>query len=403
MNMPQNFSRDLRRTSLVPATPIPYGRTENQGGLLTTRLMCPSDLDRMITRLAEQGYRVLGPRLENDVIALGELASARDLPRGVRDDQRPGRYRTTQSGEGGYFEYAVGPTSLKPVLFPPRRPVWISETSDGEVHFRSAIPSEDLTAVIGVRPCDLAAVAAQDRVLLDGPYIDPDYSSRRSRLFVVVVDCARPADTCFCTSMGTGPSATEGFDVALTEIRSADRHFFLAEAGSESGESLLDHLDARDAAPDDVELGAAILRAASDSIDRTLDTGDLHDLLQANPDHPQWASIAERCLSCANCTMVCPTCFCVTTVPVSNLVGQSGGQDRQWDSCFSLDYSFVGDSPVRTSAESRYRQWLTHKLSTWIDQFGSSGCVGCGRCITWCPVGIDLTHEIPKIREAAHA
>ncbi len=131
---------------------------------------------------------------------------------------------------------------------------------------------------------------------------------------------------------------------------------------------------------------------------RHLDTTDIHDLLLNNLEHPRWAEVAERCLSCANCTMVCPTCFCASVEEVSDLSGDNVRRERAWDSCFTMEHSYTNTGTVRKTTASRYRQWLTHKLATWSDQFGTSGCVGCGRCVTWCPVAIDLTEEVAAIR-----
>ena len=134
---------------------------------------------------------------------------------------------------------------------------------------------------------------------------------------------------------------------------------------------------------------------------RELDTTDIRELLYRNYEHPRWDEVAERCLACGNCTMVCPTCFCTTVEDVTDLAGEHVERHQRWDSCFTIDYSHIHGGAVRGSTRSRYRQWMTHKLATWIDQFGSSGCVGCGRCITWCPVGIDITEEARAIRERA--
>ena len=100
---------------------------------------------------------------------------------------------------------------------------------------------------------------------------------------------------------------------------------------------------------------------------------------------------------------MCPTCFCTTTEDVASLDAAEASRSRRWDTCFSLDFSYMGGRPQRASVTGRYRHWLTHKLSTWIDQFGESGCVGCGRCIVWCPVGIDLTEEVAAIRREVGA
>jgi Fe-S oxidoreductase len=141
------------------------------------------------------------------------------------------------------------------------------------------------------------------------------------------------------------------------------------------------------------------LAEAEKHMGRRLDTSDLPNLLYEHLEDSCWDKVAARCLSCANCTQVCPTCFCSDVVEVSDLLGQKSERIRRWDSCFNLDFSHVHGGNIRPGTRSRYRQWLTHKLASWIDQFGVSGCVGCGRCITWCPVGIDLTAEVEAIRK----
>jgi ferredoxin len=142
------------------------------------------------------------------------------------------------------------------------------------------------------------------------------------------------------------------------------------------------------------------VKAAAATITRTLDTAGIRDLLYQNFEHTRWDDVAARCLSCGNCTLACPTCFCSTVEDSSDVAGQRAERWRRWDSCFVQSFSYIHGGSVRMSPRSRYRQWLTHKLASWIDQFGTSGCVGCGRCITWCPVGIDITEEVAAIRGA---
>jgi ferredoxin len=249
-----------------------------------------------------------------------------------------------------------------------------------------------------VRACDLHAVAIQDRVFLEGGHVEPDYAARRRDAFFVAVNCARAGGTCFCVSMDTGPRVTEGFDLALTELDGR----FVVEAGSERGEDVLAALECAPATDDDVREALEQSERTAASMGRALETDGLRELLQDNRDHPRWAEVADRCLSCGNCTMVCPTCFCSTVEDTTDLAGENAERTRLWDSCFTLEHSYMHGGSVRRSASSRYRQWMTHKLSTWIDQFGTSGCVGCGRCITWCPVAIDITEEAAAIRADAH-
>ncbi len=163
---------------------------------------------------------------------------------------------------------------------------------------------------------------------------------------------------------------------------------------------MLSALPHRAATAAEVGAAEAVVARTAESMGREMRADDLHDLLMRNLSHPRWDDVAARCLSCANCTMVCPTCFCTSVEDSSDLTGTETSRSRRWDSCFTMDFSYIHGGSVRSSTKSRYRQWMTHKLATWVDQFGSSGCVGCGRCITWCPVGIDITEEVRAIRDS---
>jgi ferredoxin len=240
-------------------------------------------------------------------------------------------------------------------------------------------------------------------VLREGPYADAAYAARRRDAFIVAVNCGQAGGTCFCVSMQTGPKADSGFDLALTELLAGDTHEFLLEVGSEAGAELLAKVPHLPASHAHVAAAAAVVAQTASQMGRSLDTAGIKELLQGNPNHPRWDEVAERCLTCGNCTMVCPTCFCTTVEDHNDLTGTSAERVRKWDSCFTLDFSYVHGGSVRNSNKSRYRQWMTHKLASWIDQFGTSGCVGCGRCVTWCPVGIDITAEVAAIRATPQA
>jgi sulfhydrogenase subunit beta (sulfur reductase) len=234
--------------------------------------------------------------------------------------------------------------------------------------------------------------------LRDGPYRDDDYAARREQLFVLAVHCGSPAGTCFCVSMQTGPRARSGFDLAATElVATATDHRFVIEVGSEAGAQMLARVAWRTAHDEDAAAAVAVSESAAARMGRTMPVDGLRDALMANLEHPRWQSVADRCLGCANCTMVCPTCFCTNVEDTTDLSGEIAVRSRRWDSCFTTEYAYVHGGSVRPTLRARYRQWLTHKLATWHDQFGTSGCVGCGRCITWCPVGIDITEEASAI------
>jgi sulfhydrogenase subunit beta (sulfur reductase) len=356
-------------------------------------------LQPVFEALRADGYTLIGPTPVDGAIVYDVITGTDDLPIGWTDEQAPGRYRLRRRGDNRYFGYVVGPHSLKRFLFPPTIQLFSTRRNGDGFQVEPNTHPAPRYAFVGVRGCELAAVAVQDRVFLEGAAPDPLYRVRRESAFILAVNCVEPGGTCFCTSMKTGPRCTGGFDLALTELD----EIFLIEVGSELGAHMLAAADWRPAGAFEMTRGRRALADAEGKMGRVLDTRDLPDLLYENLDHPHWAEVAERCLSCANCTMVCPTCFCADVHEVSDLTGDAAARVRVWDSCFNHEFSYIFGGHLRPNIRARYRQWLTHKLAAWIDQFGVSGCVGCGRCITWCPVGIDLTRELDAIRGEAKA
>ncbi|MBL7487999.1 4Fe-4S dicluster domain-containing protein [Frankia sp. AgB1.9] len=361
-------------------------------------VIAPAELGRLVDVLRDGGYQVIGPTIHDGAIVYDEITAATQLPTGWTDVQEAAAYRLERRADEARFGYAVGPHSWKRCLLPPRlRLLRAQRDPDLGFDVREELPPDRPMALLGVRSCELHAIAIQDRILADGRHRDDDYAARREDLFIVAVNCHEPGGTCFCVSMGTGPAVSSGYDLVLSEILDGE-HRLLVEAGTSRGRDVLDQLAGRTADLTDREAAAAAVRAAGERMGRTVEAEGLRDLLADNLEHPRWDDVAERCLTCGNCTMVCPTCFCTSVEDVSDLTGETAERWRTWESCFSLDHSHLHGGDVRAAGRSRYRQWLTHKFGTWHDQFGTSGCVGCGRCITWCPVGIDVTEELAAIR-----
>ena len=360
------------------------------------RVIARADLDQLLAAIARRGFRLIGPTVRDGAIVYDDISTSADLPAGWTDEQDGGRYRLHRRDDEALFGYAVGPQSWKRYLFPPTSVVWRSgqDRAAAEAEAEAGPPM----AFIGVRSCELRAIAIQDQVFLGGQRVDPVYAGRREGTFLVAVNCGTAGGTCFCVSMDAGPKAESGFDLALTELMDGGRHEFLVEAGTGRGADVLSEVTSRPAGQPDAQAADLVTERTAASMGRQLDTGGIKDLLYGNFEHPRWDDVASRCLTCGNCTMVCPTCFCFSITEVTDLAGAQAEQQRSWDSCFTVDHSYLHGGPVRVSGRSRYRQWMTHKLATWIDQFGTSGCVGCGRCITWCPVGIDITEEAAAIR-----
>ena len=358
------------------------------------------ELGRLIDVLAQRGWEVHGPTIRDGAIVYGHVESPKDLPAGWTDEQEPGRYHLRKRPDNAFFGYVVGPQSLKKYLHPADVRLLSAERQNGTFRIlNNETAPKHPYAFLGVRACELEAVGIQDRVLLEDKYVDPIYQQRRSNAFIVAVQCTQAAKTCFCASMGTGPRARAGFDLALTELIDGGHHRFMVESGSERGAEVLAELQTTPASDSDLQQADAAIEGAARQQVRSIDTAGIKELLYQNFEHPRWDDVAGRCLTCANCTMVCPTCFCTTVEDVSDVTGDHAERWRRWDSCFTLGFSYIHGGNIRNSGKARYRQWMTHKLASWIDQFGRSGCVGCGRCITWCPVGIDITEEVRAIRE----
>jgi ferredoxin len=364
------------------------------------RIMGRDGLGLLIEVLGRRGYAVMAPTVKVGALALAEVHSADELPWGVGDEQAAGSYRLTERQDGAVFAQAAAVQAIKPALFPADELIWrgrrsgsqfdVTQTSDGPVR---------PTAFLGVRGCDLRALAQHDRVLAERGFPDARYLRRREGTFIAAVTCAEPGGTCFCASMGGGAHPEDGFDLALTELMTP--HRFVVEIGSELGAEVLAEVPTEPAAAEDLAAVGAVVESANARMGRSMETDGLKDLLYSSAESPQWDEIAGRCLACTNCTMVCPTCFCTTVEDVSVLGSDDAERRRVWDSCFSEEFAHIHGGSLRTETRARYRQWLTHKLASWQDQFDALGCVGCGRCITWCPVGIDITAEVASMRARA--
>jgi formate hydrogenlyase subunit 6/NADH:ubiquinone oxidoreductase subunit I len=357
-------------------------------------------LEQLFQVLVNKGYQIVGPTVRDGAIVYDDLSSTTDLSIGWTDEQDGGIYRLRKRNDEALFGYVVGPHSWKKFLHPPTMRLWKAKRSNNGFQIIEENKESPKYAFIGVRSCELHAIAIQDKVFMDGRYFEPSYKSRRESVFIIAVNCGQAGGTCFCVSMNTGPKATFGFDLALTEVLEADRHYFVVEVGTNLGSEVLRELPHKKAREEEEETAECIVAKTVTQMGRTMDTTDIKNLLYRNYEHPRWDNVASRCLTCSNCTMVCPTCFCTSVEDVTDLTGEHAERLRKWDSCFTLDFSYIHGGSVRSSSKARYRQWMTHKLATWIDQFHTSGCVGCGRCITWCPVAIDITEEVRAIRES---
>lgn len=374
-----------------------------------------SQLGELMDRIRREGFTIIGPTVRSSVIDIGPLSSIDELPFGWAARQGPGSYRLIRSDSPLAFHHTVGPTPWKRFLIPDDLVYWRARRTMDGFAITPSTPKAPRLAFWGIRPCDLHAIEVLDRVFLGGTCrqdpesslsdaarpTEPTYRRPREDLLLIAFHCAFPAEVCFCTSMGTGPRAVGGFDLAFVELLVGGEVLYLGETGSARGERLLSGVPSRPATSGVMEAAERQHRRAVESICKEIPREEVKELLYRCLDHPRWLQTAQRCFTCGNCTLVCPTCFCSTILDSTDLAGMEAERRRRWDSCFSLEFSYLhGGGSVRTSPAARFRNWVVHKLATWQDQFETSGCVGCGRCITWCPAGIDLCEEIHAIRES---
>ncbi len=354
-------------------------------------------LSSLFSLLDRRGYRVIGPTVRDGAVVYDFVDKVEDLPAGWTDEQDAGRYRLVRNGSPALFGYTISAQGWRRYLLPPEVLVFEGARNNGAFRILPPTPITDRYALLGVRPCELAAIAVQDRVLMADRYLERGYSIRRTGALIIAVNCTHASRTCFCSSMGTGPRAAAGFDLCLTELADAGRHVYLVQSGSDAGDELLAALDHRAPAADELAAAEAAIEDARRQV-RSVDTHGLQPLVYESFDHPRWEKTAARCFACGNCTLVCPTCFCNTVEESTDVACEHAERWRKWDSCFTEPFSYIHGGSVRSSVKSRYRQRLTHKMASWIDQFGTFGCVGCGRCITWCPGKIDITEEVAALR-----
>jgi len=348
-------------------------------------------ISKILRNLRSLGYTVIGPSLRDGVVRLAEVTEPEDIASGILDTQAPGKYQIS-GGSALMFSSVNGPDSPKRYLHPAE--VELLRMKEGTQGFEVTSRSrpDKKYAFFGIRPCDLRGVETMDRTMMMPGFEDPTYSSLRKDSLFVVVNCTRAGNNCFCASMSTGPKADAGYDMAITEL--PDK---LLLDVPEARSALVQGIDVQPAGEGDIRAGDEMVNQAKDQMNLRFKREDFSRLMNLGMESPVWKETADRCLACGNCSMVCPTCFCNTTQERADITDGSVSRVRVWDSCLSKEFTYSAGGNPRQQRSARYRQYVMHKFAYWPEQFGSYGCVGCGRCITWCPVGIDITATVNKV------
>lgn len=326
-----------------------------------------NEIANILTKLAEE-YLVIAPVQKEGIVQFSAIKNGAEACLTFANTKKPG----------------------KEILFPQSEELY-SYTIDTEGVRMQANVDQKETIVFGMRPCDVKSLVLLDNVFKNDQYQDVYYLTRRANTLIVGLGCNEPAATCFCSNMACGPFAKEGSDIFLTDIGEA----YVAEGISEKGQALLAKLGLGSATAEQKALANQL--QAETKADGGVNIAGIAEKLGGMFEHPFWDSLHEKCLGCAACTYLCPTCHCFDIA--DEAADCNGCRVRNWDACmfplFTLHGS--GHNP-RPNGKARWRQRLMHKFNYFVDRYNATACVGCGRCIKNCPVNLDIRQALADIR-----
>jgi sulfhydrogenase subunit beta (sulfur reductase) len=333
---------------------------------MTPKVVEKKKLAALGKAIIADGYRLFGPVLQDDGIVLAEF------------DEEP-------EFDLAYKNFKMSPKEF----FLPQSEV-VCRFCGGEAIEGEAAP-EEKRVIFGLRPCDARAIWLMDKVFLEDP-VDVYYEEKRKNTVVISLACSDPEDTCFCSSVGGSPAGSEGSDILVFDLGEE----LVFDPVTARGEDFLGQFSkvTRDAAKKEIAEKDRIAEEGSSQMEK-LSLDGIAEKLAASYDSEMWDAPSQKCLGCGTCTFFCPTCHCFD-VTDETFKGE-GRRVRTWDSCmYSLFTLHASGHNPRPSQKERTRQRFMHKFSYSKENHGELFCVGCGRCITHCPVNLDLREVITR-------
>jgi sulfhydrogenase subunit beta (sulfur reductase) len=303
-------------------------------------------------------------------------------------------YRKIESPEEASLASHNTQKSAKEAFFPQSEVMFRYEKEGNRTQVTSTEEVNRPRLILASRPCDIQAFSMLDQVFSAKEYTDVYFLKKREKTTIVGFACNDPLSTCFCTSTGGGPFTREGSDIFLVDLGDT----YLVEFLTEKGKALSQNEFLREASEGDVARAKKLEEEASKRMTVPVHLDGIETKLEQMLENPFWDRIHEKCLGCGACTFLCPTCHCFD---ISDEASQKGGQRvRNWDTCLFSLYSMEtsGHNP-RPSGRERTRQRLMHKFNYFPKNFQKIACVGCGRCILYCPVNFDIRQAIAEINE----
>jgi len=363
------------------------GMCNNRGNLF---IGSSEDLRVVVEFLQRElgGAKLFGYRHHNGRIAFSEINNINEIFVALTDIQKPGYYRASS---GYRFRHSF--SSPKVFLLPPEHLI-LTVSRDYDI-LESSSSFQELTAIFfGIKPCDRKAIDILDHILYGR---SPVYTTRRNAVRAIVVEeCLEPGETCFCSTVNAGPTISSGFDIAYARLYG---DLLVFRYGSSLGEKILGKVGLQRAQESHVKMYLEMVnRAISMMRGRIPNISEIQKaLMEKVSAKPFWEEISSKCVGCGNCNYVCPTCFCTE---IEDRV-ENGFSTRVgvWLGCLTYTYGLVAGGHFRQELYTRYRHFILHKFLFYPKQVGDIGCVGCGRCITWCPLGIDLRETLSRIAE----